>query len=276
MFSGAPQNIGVASVGEKHADMNNANAQTPPSVFDGIDKELGSYIPAINMSNGMIAGLDAQCCFPFSSDKPVDFHSFRRSCSMIVRDLTTWRALGVDLPDRIRVHAGIDTILSPEFLPILHTMLLTNQADLCDRLEIELSAPSDKVQRQGLARTLHTCMVMGIGVTLKDFSAEKGCWACLTELPVTTLKIDTLFINRLEHDTRAQEIVAHLVNLAQELDALPIAQGISNHRQISIAQELGCPVMQGTAIVPYMKVSHFHSWLTRKKLHLAEPRQMAP
>jgi EAL domain-containing protein (putative c-di-GMP-specific phosphodiesterase class I) len=78
-----------------------------------------------------------------------------------------------------------------------------------------------------------------------DFGRGYSSFRYLQSLPVTTLKIDSLFVQRLGVDSNNSEIVRSIVGLARSLGMSVVAEGVETEIQLRKLKELGCPFIQG-------------------------------
>jgi diguanylate cyclase (GGDEF)-like protein/PAS domain S-box-containing protein len=93
--------------------------------------------------------------------------------------------------------------------------------------------------------TLDKIRRLGIKLQVDDFGRGYSSFRYLQNLPVTTLKIDQLFIQRLGVDSNNSEIVRSIVGLARSLGMSVVAEGVETEIQLRKLKELGCPYIQG-------------------------------
>jgi len=86
---------------------------------------------------------------------------------------------------------------------------------------------------------------LGIKLQVDDFGRGYSSFRYLQSLPVTTLKIDQLFVQRLGVDSNNSEIVRSIVGLARSLGMSVVAEGVETEIQLRKLKELGCPFIQG-------------------------------
>lgn len=86
---------------------------------------------------------------------------------------------------------------------------------------------------------------MGVGVSIDDFGTGHSSLARLRELPVTELKLDRSFIQRLETDPEDLIIVQTVVDLASALGLRTVAEGVETEATADILRSIGCQTAQG-------------------------------
>jgi diguanylate cyclase (GGDEF)-like protein/PAS domain S-box-containing protein len=84
----------------------------------------------------------------------------------------------------------------------------------------------------------------GLRLAIDDFGTGHSSLGRLTQMPVTTLKIDRSFIADLSED-HARVLVTTMIRMAEGLGLHPLAEGIETEEQRAFLLELGCPLGQG-------------------------------
>jgi EAL domain-containing protein (putative c-di-GMP-specific phosphodiesterase class I) len=84
-----------------------------------------------------------------------------------------------------------------------------------------------------------------IQIAIDDFGTGFSSLAYLRDLPISFVKLDRTFIERLGADTRDDAIVRSIVSLAHDLGLTVIGEGIELVEQLSTLRELGCDYGQG-------------------------------
>jgi EAL domain-containing protein (putative c-di-GMP-specific phosphodiesterase class I) len=86
---------------------------------------------------------------------------------------------------------------------------------------------------------------MGCGIAVDDFGTGYSSLRYLAQLPITGIKIDRSFVERIADDPRAHGLVQALVNLAAGLQLAVIAEGVEDSRQADALVAMGCTHQQG-------------------------------
>jgi diguanylate cyclase (GGDEF)-like protein len=136
------------------------------------------------------------------------------------RQLAQW-----DLADQVALaldHAGIDG--SALALEITERSALANVVEAAGQLE--------------------RCRGLGVGVVMDDFGTGYASLSTLHHLPLTGLKIDRSFVERLDRGDRG-DIVRAVVSLAADLGLEVVAEGIETPAQQGNLRRLGCGLGQG-------------------------------
>ncbi|MFB1082823.1 EAL domain-containing protein [Jeotgalibacillus sp. JSM ZJ347] len=100
---------------------------------------------------------------------------------------------------------------------------------------------------------------IGVKISIDDFGSGFNTIAHLLDLEVNFLKIDQSFVEKMSMKNRAFKVVKSLVNMAEMLGAIPIAQGIDSDEKLKLYQEAGGQIVQGyhySEVIPADKFSN--------------------
>ena len=89
---------------------------------------------------------------------------------------------------------------------------------------------------------------IGVGLSVDDFGTGYSSLSYLSTLPITSLKIDRSFVQRLQGGTensKDAEVVRAVITLGQALGKTVIAEGIETPAQLAQLVALGCELGQG-------------------------------
>lgn len=108
---------------------------------------------------------------------------------------------------------------------------------------------------------LHQLCTSGIEISIDDFGTGYSNLSCLTQMPISTLKIDRSFIEQLEEKGANLEIADIIIKLANALNMSVVAEGIENEVQLNKLKKLGCSKGQGYLFGKPMKISDATDYL---------------
>lgn len=86
---------------------------------------------------------------------------------------------------------------------------------------------------------------MGVNVLLDDFGTGYSSLNFLRLLPVTTIKIDKSFMDKVNEESPERTIVRSLISLAHDIRMRVIAEGIETPSQLSFLKDNSCDEAQG-------------------------------
>jgi diguanylate cyclase (GGDEF)-like protein/PAS domain S-box-containing protein len=95
------------------------------------------------------------------------------------------------------------------------------------------------------AQTLTRLRDLGVGIAVDDFGTGYSSLSYLRRFPVTAIKIDRSFVERLGLGRPDVAIVAGIIDLAHTLSLEVVAEGVEDQVQLATLRELGCDYAQG-------------------------------
>lgn len=108
---------------------------------------------------------------------------------------------------------------------------------------------------------------MGVQLHIDDFGTGHSSLSYLQLFPVSALKIDRSFINKLTANGDNQEIITYMVSLAQSLNIDVIAEGVEMEHQLANIQSLHCGYGQGFLFARPMAFQAIDAWMQGQKCH---------
>lgn len=82
-------------------------------------------------------------------------------------------------------------------------------------------------------------------VLMDDFGSGYSSLNTLKEIPVDILKIDLKFLSAGSDNERANLIIKHVVEMANDLGLFIVVEGVENKEQVQFLLDIGCRVAQG-------------------------------
>ncbi|MBP0590541.1 EAL domain-containing protein [Paraburkholderia sp. LEh10] len=86
---------------------------------------------------------------------------------------------------------------------------------------------------------------LGVNISLDDFGTGYSSLTCIHRLPLDKVKIDRGFLERIDTDAAARDIVRSIVDLCRSLKLTCVVEGVQTASQANVLLGLGCTVMQG-------------------------------
>ncbi len=106
----------------------------------------------------------------------------------------------------------------------------------------ESTAMAEPDRTQKILTELHS---WGVRLALDDFGTGYSSLARLKHMPVDILKIDQAFVRDVQTDVRMAGMVRAMIQLAQTLGMVPLAEGIETEAEYSFLRANGCRLAQG-------------------------------
>ena len=86
---------------------------------------------------------------------------------------------------------------------------------------------------------------LGVGLALDDFGTGYSSLTYLQQFPIDVVKIDKSFVATIGQRNRNPSLAPAIIQLAQTLDLVPVAEGVETHDQLVELRALGCDLVQG-------------------------------
>jgi diguanylate cyclase (GGDEF)-like protein len=223
--------------------------------ISGAELEL-YYQPKAAMASGEIAGLEALLRWRHPRRGvlgPEEFLPVAESSGLIrqvtqfviesaLDQIVAWRQLGLAVPVAINVSAR--DLSDGRFADYLATQLEQRAVPVGDvQLEITESALVADPARAG--ETLQDVASLGVSIALDDFGTGYSSLMHLRSLPVSEIKIDRSFVQRMDVQHGDAAIVRSIVDLGAALGLHVVAEGVETSTAWRQLTEFGCPTAQG-------------------------------
>jgi diguanylate cyclase (GGDEF)-like protein len=158
------------------------------------------------------------------------------------RQLTLWNKAGMT-PARIAVNVSPLQLMRSDFAAEVRRAIMESGVDPA-QLEIEITERV-VLNFDEIAKRMTELAAMGIRFAVDDFGTGYASLQHLQRLPISTLKIDRCFIQRLCESSRSYPIVKAIIELAHTLKMQVIAEGVEDEDQLQLLRELKCDCIQG-------------------------------
>ena len=112
-------------------------------------------------------------------------------------------------------------------------------------LRLEITESVFFEHRERAIEMLKELREFGIEINIDDFGTGYSNLSYLTQLPISTLKIDRSFIDSIENQNQNIEIIQTIITLARSLGMKVIAEGVETEAQLNHLRELNCEGAQG-------------------------------
>ena len=113
------------------------------------------------------------------------------------------------------------------------------------RLLLEITEGTLMTNLDQILPTLHQLNELGVQISVDDFGTGYSSLAYLTTLPISEVKIDRSFVQKLGVTPKSTAVITTIVALARALGLRVIAEGVETLSQQSILHRQGCSLMQG-------------------------------
>ncbi len=140
-------------------------------------------------------------------------------------------------------HALAETGLDPRWL----VLEITEHAMISDTEETTVK--------------LNQITSLGAQVAVDDFGTGYSSLMYLKQFPISTLKIDKIFVDELAHSSHDAAVAKAILELGRCFDMNAVAEGVETSEQIDALAELECEAIQGYFYSRPLPEQDFRDWL---------------
>lgn len=138
----------------------------------------------------------------------------------------------------------VQHLTEPHFAEIL-TTTLQNENIHPSQIYLEIVENMNVSNTDQVSKVLETLKNRGIHVSFDNFFAKHSCLGCSSPYPLDALKIDRLFIKKMEKELRFQKLVQYTIKFAHSLNLKVFTQGVETQDAFILLKELDCDYAQG-------------------------------
>ncbi|MGZ8629374.1 MAG: putative bifunctional diguanylate cyclase/phosphodiesterase [Actinomycetota bacterium] len=214
------------------------------------------YQPLVELGRGEMYGVEALIRWPEPSGglvPPGEFIPLAEEMGLIeaigdwvveeiCRQDAQWRAEGLFLeigfnlsPRQLWQADLVDKMVAPIVIAGMDPSRVTVEIT-------ESTAMTDPDRTLELLAQMHE---RGLKLAIDDFGTGYSSLARLKHMPVDILKIDRSFVREVDVDTDAASMVSAMISLANNLDMIPLAEGIETEGEWRFLADRGCELGQG-------------------------------
>ena len=128
-------------------------------------------------------------------------------------------------------------------------------------LEIEVTETTLMCNLPEVARQMRSLASLGVHLSVDDFGTGYSSLSHLHQLPISTLKIDRSFVERVSEVNGTYSIVQAIVALGHSLGLQVVAEGVERSDQLESLRRIGCDFLQGYLFAMPMPASRMPRYL---------------
>lgn len=221
--------------------------------------------PIVSLSDGGVAGFETLLRWrhPQRGLVPPNLMVQLAESSALIQDLDAW-VFGAALTRIRKLHARFDADGGDRPLPFV-TINLSGMSfaqdpipaargflDMVDAsgvppglVKIEITEGALIKNPKDVSVALEALRGAGVHIALDDFGTGYSSLSYLVGFPITTLKIDRMFVQDMLKDQRSLEVVRAVISLAHALNLETIAEGVETTEQLQALWRMQCGYGQG-------------------------------
>lgn len=114
-------------------------------------------------------------------------------------------------------------------------------------IEVEMTETIvvEELQQQVVKQTIDELRSKGVRLSIDDFGSGYSSLGIFEQIPASVIKLDRSFLLNRQDRSRQVKIMKGIVNLAQELEAQIVCEGVETDNDVELMQEIGAYVAQG-------------------------------
>ncbi|EGU6975733.1 bifunctional diguanylate cyclase/phosphodiesterase [Vibrio parahaemolyticus] len=215
-----------------------------------------AYQPQLNI-NGNIYGVEALVRWEdeeLGKVPPNEFVPVAESSGLMVRlgELIIEKSLeDMDLltthlatPIQMSINISVKQFLHAKFIERLMAAMDKYHLD-CNRITLEITENLFIEDLEKFSPTCERLHALGFKISLDDFGTGYSSLSMLRTLPIDEVKIDKSFVDNIEHDKKALNMVKNIIAIGKNFEMKVLAEGVETQRQRDQLEACGCDLIQG-------------------------------
>lgn len=215
-----------------------------------------AYQPQLNI-NGEIYGVEALVRWEdeeLGKVPPNEFVPVAESSGLMVRlgELIIEKSLEdmglltthLATPIQMSINISVKQFLHAKFIERLMAAMDKYHLD-CNRITLEITENLFIEDLEKFSPTCERLHALGFNISLDDFGTGYSSLSMLRTLPIDEVKIDKSFVDNIEHDKKALNMVKNIIAIGKNFEMKVLAEGVETQRQRDQLEACGCDLIQG-------------------------------
>ncbi|MEF1300216.1 EAL domain-containing protein, partial [Vibrio parahaemolyticus] len=110
----------------------------------------------------------------------------------------------------------------------------------CNRITLEITENLFIEDLEKFSPTCERLHALGFKISLDDFGTGYSSLSMLRTLPIDEVKIDKSFVDNIEHDKKALNMVKNIIAIGKNFEMKVLAEGVETQRQRDQLEACGC------------------------------------
>ena len=254
------------------------SASVEAQIRRGLAEKLFSlyYQPVVNIEDDSVIGVEALLRLPaLHGDmiEPSAFIPVAESAGMIAqlgdwvteevcRQFIEWRNKGMP-PLRIAMNISTLQFRQRGFAARLLSIVRQHGVDPgCLQIEVTESSLAERVS--DAMETLTELHAAGMQIALDDLGTGWSSLNLISHLPLDKLKIDRVFVSKLQHDQASKAVAEVVIAMGRALGLEIVGEGVDSELALDYLRSQGCRQVQGNLLGEPMPPDDFLQWYTRR------------
>ena len=147
-------------------------------------------------------------------------------------------------PLRVSLNVAHDQFMAPNFVSTVESILSSMNVN-ASRFEFELAESAVVANLDDIADDMILLEKQGVRFALDGFGTGYSSLPQLQKLPITTLKLDKSYVQKVTNDPDSASIVRAMIYMAHGLELTVVGEGVETEEQKTFLVENRCDHLQG-------------------------------
>ncbi|MDK2811771.1 MAG: hypothetical protein PWR27_2480 [Petroclostridium sp.] len=209
-------------------DISRGKATEAEALLRWESRSLGSVSPAefvpVAEENGLISGIGY---FVMES---------------VFRQLKLWEKEGMEI--KVAINISPVQLLNRSFISKFKELVRKFDIDY-RKIKFEITETQILTDKGGIVKFLGRMLKTGLDISLDDFGVGFSSIKNMILFPISEIKIDKSFTDKLLHDEKTEVIVESIIHAAKKSGYKVTAEGVETKRQFEKLRHMGCDKIQG-------------------------------
>ncbi|WP_422124559.1 EAL domain-containing protein [Planococcus sp. X10-3] len=126
-------------------------------------------------------------------------------------------------------------------------------------IEIEITEQAELTYSSKTLENLLLCQSKGMSIAIDDFGTGFSMISYLTHFPITKIKIDRFFVQKIGQNPKSEAVLKSLIHLATSIECELVAEGVERVEEADFLLANDCSIFQGYLYDRPMKTADFEA-----------------
>lgn len=144
----------------------------------------------------------------------------------------------------VSVNISVIQLVQDDFVKVVKKVLKETNL-LPELLELEITESVIMESQELVTEKIKILRNLGIKIAIDDFGTGYSSLSYLRNIPITTLKIDKLFVDDIGNPQSNTDVTDTIIDLGHKMNLTIVAEGVETKEQLTYLKENGCDKIQG-------------------------------